>query len=82
MKKITVKKIVWNIPNSFIASAYAGAVSERQTQIHGNFYGGNFKKDFRRCYKFSLKFIKGLVSNLPDKLSLKKLITLSPANNY
>jgi hypothetical protein len=82
MKTIATKIGTFKIPNKFILAAYAGACADKMMSIHGSFYGGNFKIDFLRNYRFVFKYIKSFVSKLPNKLSLKRLVEFSPANNY
>ena len=79
MKKVFTKKHVYNIPESFIQSSYAGACAAHQVIEHENM--GLGQGDFRVLYNRDTvqSECAAAVEILPDRLSLREVIASSPA---
>ena len=69
------------IPNKFITNAYAGACAAHQMDVHENWFEeGNFHDDFQFLYKYVKDICTNTVAELPSTLSLREIISSSPAN--
>jgi hypothetical protein len=81
MKKVFTEKHVYNIPESFIQSSYAGASAAHQVIEHENM--GLGQGDFRAFYNRDTvqSECTAAVESLPDRLSLREVVSSSPAAN-
>ena len=71
------------IPKSFITAAYAGACAAHQVDVHENLFGKD-KVDFHDHFIHNFQTVKEtcfkIVEDLPAKISLKDIVSSSPAN--
>ena len=81
MKKVFTKKHVYNIPESFIQSSYAGACAAHQVIEQEDM--GLGQGDFRAFYNRDTvqSECAAAVESLPDRLSLREVVSSSPAAN-
>lgn len=79
MKKVFTKKGCYNLPESFIQSSYAGACAAHQVIEQENM--GLGQGDFRAFYNRDTvqSECTAAVENLPDQLSLREVVSSSPA---
>lgn len=84
MKTITIKGQSLRIPNRFIAAAYAGACAAHQVHCHEKVWGFkvvDWLKDFKYLYRLIYRSnSRGVVRDLPSRMTFKELVDNSPAN--
>jgi len=83
MKKVIVNETMLKIPESFITAAYAGACAAHQVGVHEDWFGKD-KVDFHDHFIGNFQFVKEtcahIVDDLQSPLSLKEVVSNSPAN--
>jgi hypothetical protein len=83
MKTVLVNGTSMRIPEKFITAAYAGACAAHQVDVHEDLFGKD-KVDFHAHFTGNFQQVKetcfNIVEKLPSVVSLKEVISSSPAN--
>jgi hypothetical protein len=83
MKEILINGTLMKIPENFITAAYAGACAAHQVNVHEDLFGKDrvdFHDHFTKNFKTVKETCANIVNDLPSSISLKEVISNSPAN--